>query len=81
MLITGIALVGGLAVVGFLVFVAMCLGIRRDDRLGRLDGPAPGPSAMLARSFTGLRVQLPESQCCAGNRGRSTAGERARADA
>ena len=44
------------AVLGLAAFLAMCLGIRHDDRAARLDGPPPGPAAWLARRFTGLKT-------------------------
>lgn len=65
----------------FVLFVAMCFGIRRDDRGAMLDQPAPGIAALLARCFTGLKFQKPCDQIRADRQPAARARERARADA
>lgn len=72
-----VALSCGIAIVGLITFIVMCLGIRQDDRSARLDGPAAGRAARLARRFTGLRTEQP---AIAGPRARRRTREHARAD-
>jgi hypothetical protein len=53
MLVLSLALTAGLAVVAAIAFIILCLGIRREDRAGAFDKPAPGFAARQARRFTG----------------------------
>jgi hypothetical protein len=80
MLIIAISLVGVIAVVGFIAFIVLCLGIRREDKAASLDRQAPGFAAIQARRFTGLR-SLPGDRILTHVQDANSAKERARADA
>lgn len=81
MLIIAIILVGLTALIGFIAFIVLCLGIRREDRAASLDRQAPpGFAASQARRFTGWRSQ-PSELIPPYLRSANSAKERARADA
>ncbi len=77
MLTTAIATICAIAAAGFILFAAMCIGIRRDDRRAMLSEPARGIGAVLARRFTGVKVQPRCSQTHADPLRRSKPRERA----
>jgi hypothetical protein len=80
MLIIAIVLVGAIAAVGFIAFIVLCLGIRREDKAATLNRRAPGFAALQARRFTGWRAQ-PDDQIAAHTQDPNSAKERARVDA
>jgi hypothetical protein len=53
LLVLGLAL----AVAGLVVFVALCLAIRREDRSPRLTSRPPTPGTALTRRVAGLSVR------------------------
>lgn len=57
MLIIAVALIGAVAIAGFIAFTLLCLGIRCEDKAATLSGPAPGFAAVQARRFTGWHAQ------------------------
>lgn len=80
MLIIAVILIGVIAVIGFIAFIVLCLGIRREDRAASLDRQAPGFAAFQARRFTGLRSQQSD-RIATHMQAANSAKERARADA
>lgn len=80
MLIIAVVFVGLISVVGFIAFIVLCLGIRREDKAASLDRRAPGFAALQARRFTGMRAQ-PHDRNATDTRAPDSVKERARADA